>query len=443
MINYILYFIILLLLFIIVIDIFKLKCGNIILFDPPVTTENKNIIEKFNQKVINTFEMATKSCFDIKKKNLYIKYKNRFVSGCGSDIIFDIENPLDNKKYTIFRYSDFGNEVFRHSKQNFDEYFNFLRNRAIRSDRNYIFDFVGYHGIIDDKVRMWIRLKDYYDRKTADTIMAKTYLIPNDYNLFLKEYDKNKKYVLKNSFGGARSALKITTKKNEILNQFEMNRLKKYNPIYCDDAVCHSKVKYNILQEYIEPSFFIKGHKFGFRMFLVLMDYKNIKKALLWKDAISYYSNKEYINDTNMDYSVVGSILKESMQQQIKNKNLPVTYVEFQNYCKENVDNYQSKINNFETKLKDYFSKIIESNSDELFSFSDYEDIIKFSIFGFDVEFDKDFNPFIFEGNFYYTRFSGHDSDSKYKNLHIRLYQDIYTEMGLTDKFNYGFIKIK
>jgi hypothetical protein len=177
-------------------------------------------------------------------------------------------------------------------------------------------------------------------------------------------------------------------------------------------------------------------------MFLVLMDYKNVQKALLWKDAICYYSNKEYINDANMDYSVVGSILKESMQQQIKTKNLPVTYIEFKDYCKKNVTNYQKKLNNFENKLKDYYGKIIESNSDELFSFSDYEDTLKFSIFGFDVEFDKDFNPFIFEGNFYYTRFSGHGPDSKYKNLHIKLYQDIYTELGLANKFNYGFIKI-
>jgi len=428
--QYIIYFIFLFLLFIIVINICKLKY------------ENKNVIESFKQKVMNTFEMALRSCFIIKKKNLGITYKNMYVSGCGSDIIYDIENPKDQKKYTIFRYTDFGDEILRHSKQHFDEYFNFLRHRAIRRDRSYIFDFVGYHGIIDDKVRMWIRLKDYYGRRMADKIMAKTYLIPNDYNLFLKEYDKNKKYILKNSFGGARSALKITTKKNELLRHFEINRLKKYNPIYCNDAVCHSTVKYNIIQEYIEPTFFIKGHKFGFRMFLVLMDCKNVKKGLLWKDAICYYSNKEYVNNANMDYSVVGSILKKSMQEQIKSKNLPVTYIEFQDYCKKNVADYQKKINNFENKLKDYYGKIIESNADELYSFSDYKDIMKFSIFGFDVEFDQDFNPFIFEGNFYYTRFSGDGPDSKYKNLHIKLYQDIFTELGLADKFNYGFINV-
>jgi len=427
-INYLLFFIILSLLLISIIYLFKIK--------------SKNLVEKFDEPKINTFETALSTCFNIQKKDLTVFYNGKNVRGHGSHIIFDTINPYDNKKYTIFRYTDFGDEIMRHSKQNLTEYFKFLRKRGIRKDKNYIFDFVGYHGIIDDKVRIWLKLKKYYGRKIADKIMAKTYLIPNDYNLFLKDYDKNKKYILKNSFGGARSALKITKNKYEILHQFEINRLKKYNPNYCDDAVCHSSVKYNIIQEYIEPTFFIKGFKFGLRMFLVLTDYKNKQKAFLWKDSICYYSNKEYVNNTNLDNVVVGSILKQTMQENIKNHNLPVTYIEFTEYCKKNIKNGSLKISHFENKLKDYFKKIIKSNSDELFSFSDYKDIQKFAIFGFDVEFDKDFNPMIFEGNFYYARFSGDSPESKYKNLHIKLYQDIYNELGLTDKFNYGFIKI-
>ena len=73
---------------------------------------------------------------------------------------------------------------------------------------------------------------------------------------YLKEYNKNNKYILKNSFGGARSALLISNDLKEILKYFDESELNKINPIECKDAVCHSKVKYNIVQIY-RTRFFI------------------------------------------------------------------------------------------------------------------------------------------------------------------------------------------
>jgi hypothetical protein len=384
--------------------------------------------------------------FNIIKKNKILKYEEHTLSAQGMQYIYyNVQNKINNKLYVILRYPDFRNEILRHSKENLMNYFNFLEKRIIKHDTNYIFDFTGYHGIIDEKVRLWIKLKDYYNRELANKVMPKTYLIPNDHNIFIEDYSSGKKYILKNSFGGARSALKITVDKDEILSYFDENKSKNYDPYLCIDAACHSKVKYNIIQEFIEPTFLLHNHKFGLRLYFVLIENPNSKykelKPLLWNNGLCYYSNKEYHNskDIDIDKNVVGSILKEDMKEIIKKYSLPKTYVEFKDYIKININNYQSKINNLEKKLQEYFNYIFVSNKDELNYFNEYKNITKFGIYAFDLEIDKDFNPIIFEGNVYFARF---DLNIDYGHMIKELYQDIFYKLDLSDKNNYGFMKI-
>jgi hypothetical protein len=274
--------------------------------------------------------------------------------------------------------------------------------------------------------------------------MPKTYLIPNDYDIFINEYSDNKKYMFKNSFGGARSAIKITRSKNEIINIFEKNKIKNYDPYLCEDASCHSIVEYNIIQEFIKPTFIINGHKIGLRLYLVIIkdnNNNNKYKKFIWKNGVCYYSSKKYVDDDNIENNVVGSI--KNISTFIESNKLPVTYIEFKDYCKKNIDDYENKINNFEYKLTKNISYIInsnlDSNKDDLLYFNKYSNIKTFNIFAFDIEFDDQFNPVIFEGNFYFTRSKPTD---KYGKLFMDMYNDIFYEMGLTYKNKIGFFKL-
>jgi len=417
-----------------------------------------------------TFSCTINDNFDIIDKQKTINYNdsnNQKILGghIGQNILFNVKNKFNNKNYIILRYPDFRDEILRHSKENLLNYFNYLKKTFIKNNENYIFDFAGYHGIIDDKVRLWIKLKETYNRELANTVMPTTYLMPNDYDIFMNEYDENKKYILKNSFGGARSALKITISKDEILSYFEENKSKKYDPYQSIDAASHSKVKYNIIQEYIEPTFLLHNHKFALRLYLIVVnDTENESnsngvlcklktplpeqalqgsavKFILWNNGLCYYSEKEYQNSKNIDLdkNVVGSILKEDMKQIIKKYNLPKTYNEFKTYAKQNIENCEDKINNLEQKLQEYFKYIFESNKDELHYFKEYKNIEKFGIFAFDIEIDNNFNPTIFEGNYYFARFN---TNMEYGLIIKKLYEDILYELQLSDKKNYGFIEV-
>ena len=391
-------------------------------------------IEHFNSITNQTFYYTL-----IKNKNIKIlsishsiQYNNINITGLiGQNILYKIYSKLENKEYILLRYPDFRNEVKRHSASYINSFFTYLNHSFIDPHKNYIFDFTGFHGIIDNKVRLWIKLKETFDRKTANTIMGTTYLIPNDKKLFLdnymnsdRKYNGGRKYILKNSFGGARSALEITTNKDTILHYFNTTY---QNPAECKDAVCHSKVKYNIVQDYIEPTFLMKGLKFGLRMYLIITC-NNKMNSYIYKDGNCYYSESAY-NKTTTDLSqnVVGSIFKT--QDIRKKNNLPESYKDFEKYIRKNENNSTTKLNNFKTKLQEYCKKIIESNKDELCIFNK-QNIKSYVIYAMDIEIDRDFTPYIFEANVYFPRFT---MKERLGGMISNMYNDIYYKLGLSN----------
>jgi hypothetical protein len=196
-------------------------------------------------------------------------------------------------------------------------------------------------------------------------------------------------------------------------------------------------VKYNIIQEFIKPTFLINGHKVGLRLYLVILK----DKILLWKNGVCYYSSKKYVDDDEIENNVVGTI--KSITKFIESNKLPVTYVEFKDYCKSNIHDYKNKIDNFENKITENLRYIInsniKSNEDDLLYFTKYSNIKSFIIFAFDVEFDNQFNPIIYEGNFYFTRSKPNE---KYGPFFMEMYNDIFYEMGLTYNNKIGFFRL-
>ena len=95
------------------------------------------------------------------------------------------------------------------------------------------------------------------------------------------------------------------------------------------------------------------------------------------------------------------------------------------------------KIENLISKLKTYCKYIINSNYEKLSIFNQ-NNIKSYSIFALDIEFNKQFKPYIFEGNYYFARWNY----GKRGNVMNNLYNDIYYQLGLNSEQNVGFWNI-
>lgn len=374
---------------------------------------------------------------DIQNKQRSIMYKSKTITGFfGNHILFNIKDTND-ESYTIMRYPEFRNEILRHSKSNFIKYFDYIKLQYLnKRNKSYILDFTGFHGHIDNKVFLWIKLKNKYGRKTANKIMGTTYIIPKDKKKFLLEYKPNQKYILKNSFGGARSSLEIIQNKEDIIRYFDDIR---NNPEECEDAVCHNNDKYNIIQSFIEPTFLIKNYKFGLRFFLILINTKKRKSVYIYKDGYCYYGEEPYkTKSSEMNGNVVGRVSKTKAWRE--RNNLPESYLDFKDYVKKNVQDGISKTKHLEKTLRSYCNKIISSQCEkELFNFDEYENVKSFCIYGMDVEIDSEFNPYIFEANVYFTRFN---SKERLGIMMSKMYNDIFYKLELVPKEKLGMWQV-
>ena len=66
-----------------------------------------------------------------------------------------------------------------------NNYINFLYEKYINKNKNNIFEFTSFHGILDNKVRLWAQLIKKYGRKISSTVMPITY-----------QYQMMKKYFI-------------------------------------------------------------------------------------------------------------------------------------------------------------------------------------------------------------------------------------------------------
>ena len=196
---------------------------------------NKNIndyTDVFNENPFVFFLLNNKD-IQINKTTPYIIYNNTNIRARRNDSIhYSINNKKLNKFYEIWRYPDFINEKKRHSKNYMNKYINFFYENYVNKNKNNIFEFTSFHGILDNKVRLWTQLIKNYGRKISSTIMPITYLIPDDEKIFYKDYyykNNGNKFILKNSYMGGKSGIKISNSYQEIIGIFNKN---KNNSIY-------------------------------------------------------------------------------------------------------------------------------------------------------------------------------------------------------------------
>ena len=386
------------------------------------------------------FFLLNNNDIKINKITNYINYNGINISARRKDPIhYSIYVKRLNQNYEIWRYPDFRDEYKRHSYNYMNNYINFLY-KNINYNKKNIFEFTCYHGILDNKVRLWQQLVKKYGVQESSIVMPRTYLIPDDKNIFYQDYNnkiENNKFILKNAFLGGKTGIKITNSYEYIISLFD--KYKNQSISLCTDNVCLGKREYNLVQPYLNNPFLIDGYKFNFRFYLVNFWKNNKLTSGIFKDFYLSYSINKFNKDSNNFSDIITSYsdnsdndkwgIVDKITMETKRPNSHKTF-------KQYLNNKGLDFNIFLKNLKVNINKIIESNKNDLTNYC-ITNQNHFQVYALDMEMDNNLNPILYEANVYFILYK-----HLYGNLQASMYEDIFNYFDITKSFNIGFWQV-
>jgi hypothetical protein len=134
--------------------------------------------------------------------------------------------------------------------------------------------------LIGNKKYLWITLTKFYGSKIAQTITPMTYIIPNDYNKYVKECS-NKKMIFKENV-------------HQQQGLFITKRIQNLSFL--------TKQKFIVGQEFIEDTLKYNGYKLSFRLYLIIKCINGKLQYYIYKDGLVYYGLGDiatFYNSTN------------------------------------------------------------------------------------------------------------------------------------------------
>jgi hypothetical protein len=370
---------------------------------------------------------------------VYQKY--RVAARRQQPIHLTIYSTFTRKNYELWRYPDFVNNTRRHSKDFMSKYLRYFKTNILPSlQNNCILDFIGFHGVLDNKIHLWNCLEETYGRKIASSIMPMNYVIPKDIDLFKETYQNqpNTPFILKNAHLGNKESIYLSNSYQEICqicdNYLETARNDPNKDISnCSDSPCYAKFKYNTIQPYLSNLMLIEGYKFNFRFFLVFIWNNNRLEAKLYKEFYLSYSQEPFqANSNNFKKNITSYSHDDGFNKSeittIK-LNRPYNHRTFRQYLEKHNLSYDVFIENLTQKLH-LFSQCFQTQVLQ----GCYPDVKQFHIYALDVELTNSLQPVVYEANHYFILHV-----HEYGKQQAALYEDIFFELGITSHQNYGF----
>jgi hypothetical protein len=216
--------------------------------------------------------------------------------------------------------------------------------------------------LISNKMQLWQTLKNYYGISKASTITPMTFLIPFDYNQYLKQ-GLNKKIIFKQN-----------THRQEGL--FVTNQIQSLDFLTKEDFI--------VGQIFIENTLRFHNYRVSFRMYLVLGCVSNIFESYIFDDGMVYYGTENiasFYESSNLylKYPIIISDLEYQMNIQIRDimiKQIKLLVLAIKNnFCGNDKKNKFYEIYGIDFQITDDFKAyILEVNSGPGMDANDFRD---------------------------------------------------------------------
>lgn len=263
---------------------------------------------------------------------------------------------------------------------------------------------------LSSKSTLWQNLVKKYGRDIASTMAPKSYVLydNNDIELFEKEYDPNKIYIMKKNIQ-RQEGLKITNDRNTILNGY-------------------NKDNYVVVQELLQDPYMINGRKINMRFYVLVLCQNNEISAFVHKEGFMYYTKMPFKTNSLKDGN---NITTGYIERWIYHVN-PLTHGDFRNYLGD-------KSNDVFNRIYELIKKVIQSADDKLCHDSHLKQYITFQLFGVDIALNNKLLPQIMEVNVGPNLGVHDDRDSAIKHSVIK---DVLKTLKVVPDNDNGFIKI-
>jgi hypothetical protein len=244
--------------------------------------------------------------------------------------------------------------------------------KALKADLilfdNKVFFSIPNNYILGNKYYIWKTLKTYYGSKASD-IMPFTYLLPKEYNNYIKNYNPTDKFIFKSDKQRQEGLFLTKSKVSKTMITSE---------------------KFLVAQKYNSNSILYKNHKINTRIYLVIICSDNEFSAYIYYDGIISYTKKIY-NTDSIDSEDSITSFKESYH--LYKKKYPITLLQYLNTMNKN--NKNTIIYNIKKQIK----QLLIGCKSELIKNIKFNNNKCCELFGIDVFIDKELNCSILEIN--------------------------------------------
>lgn len=343
-------------------------------------------------------------------------------------IIFIVIIYYYNKKYTYYIRKNCKYLMVDTLKNILEENKKFNKNiyipctyNGIDIEYNYFpYDTNGIYFLIDginkmvSKDLLYKLVKTQYGENKTLSLMPKSWIISEDKNKFINEFDPNNIYILKKNIQ-QQKGLYITNNIDDIIKEFNNYKNKKKYP-------------YIIVQELLQDPYLINERKINMRIYVLVTKIKDNFNVYVYNDGFMYYtSNKFKYNSLDPKDNITTGYI----DRQVYEEN-PLTHQDFRKYLINKHDNNTSDLvfNNINNLIKDIFIVFKNNigNNKKLYN------NLKFQLFGADVAIDNKYGAKLMEIN------KGPDlatKDKRDSEIKHNLVRNIFNIVGLA---NYNII---
>lgn len=264
-------------------------------------------------------------------------------------------------------------------------------------NKHQMISFISGSGTIGSKVIIWRTLVNFYGREKASTIMPRSYIFPDDLEIFKKDYNTKETYMMK-SEAQRQTGLKLSNNYDEIINSKQHG--------------------YKIVQKYLGNALTYKNHKLNFRVYLLIVCDGYSKKAYIYNDGIISYAKGESDYNINNNSGISSFYTSKELYQQ----NWPIILSQLIKVMKYDWVNLQKQ-------FIDQTNKLMKAASFDICKTKLKYNNKTFQIFGMDFIVSND-KAYILEVNIGPGMNPYSKIDGKMRN---DLFEDILSMVGITD----------